>query len=180
MFLNSHIYKFDKMNVGSHIAHSALTPNTHNSTLLYCRLFHWTVKIIHWQCIVLCVCLLQATDPDLGVNGQVLYRLLTHADLFRINAEGNISTAVALDREQRDHYELLVEAWDGAVGPRRTTLLLFISVLDIDDNSPVFSQPSYSVILPENNPAGMTILQLSVSLHTLKHPHTSMAFQFIL
>ncbi|XP_036428098.1 protocadherin-15b [Colossoma macropomum] len=103
----------------------------------------------------------KATDPDLGVNGQVRYRLLTHADLFRISADGNIFTAVALDREQRGHYELLVEAWDGAVDPRRTTLTLSVSVLDVDDNSPVFSQPSYSVILPENSPAGMAILQLS-------------------
>ncbi|XP_072522693.1 protocadherin-15b isoform X1 [Salminus brasiliensis] len=105
----------------------------------------------------------KATDPDLGVNGQVRYRLLTHADLFRISVDGNISTAVSLDREHRGHYELLVEAWDGAVDPRRTTLTLSISVLDVDDNSPVFSQPSYSVILPENSPAGMAILQLSAS-----------------
>ncbi|KAL7869827.1 hypothetical protein AOLI_G00138150 [Acnodon oligacanthus] len=105
----------------------------------------------------------KAKDPDLGVNGQVRYRLLTHADLFRISADGNISTAVALDREQRGHYELLVEAWDGAVDPRRTTLTLSVSVLDVDDNSPVFFQPSYSVILPENSPAGMAILQLSAS-----------------
>ncbi|KAL6474715.1 hypothetical protein MHYP_G00157550 [Metynnis hypsauchen] len=105
----------------------------------------------------------KAKDPDLGVNGQVRYRLLTHADLFRISADGNISTAVALDREQRGHYELLVEAWDGAVDPRRTTLTLSVSVLDVDDNSPVFSQPSYSVILPENSPAGMAILQLRAS-----------------
>lgn len=105
----------------------------------------------------------RATDPDLGVNGQVRYRLLTHADLFRISVDGNISTAVALDREQRGHYELVVEAWDGAVDPRRTTLTLSINVLDVDDNSPVFSQPSYSVILPENSPAGMAILQLRAS-----------------
>ncbi|XP_066519595.1 protocadherin-15b isoform X2 [Hoplias malabaricus] len=105
----------------------------------------------------------KATDPDLGVNGQVRYRLLIHTDLFRISSDGNISTAVALDREQRGHYELLVEAWDGAVDPRRTTLLLSIYVLDVDDNSPVFSQSSYSVILPENSPAGMVILNLSAS-----------------
>uniref|UniRef100_A0A8B9RAH6 Protocadherin-related 15b n=1 Tax=Astyanax mexicanus TaxID=7994 RepID=A0A8B9RAH6_ASTMX len=105
----------------------------------------------------------KATDPDLGVNGQVRYRLLTHADLFRISVDGNISTAVALDREQRGHYELVVEAWDGALDPRRTTLTLSINVLDVDDNSPVFSQPSYSVILPENSLAGVAILQLSAS-----------------
>ncbi|KAG7492674.1 hypothetical protein MATL_G00017510 [Megalops atlanticus] len=103
----------------------------------------------------------KATDPDAGVNGQVRYRLVNHAGLFRINTNGSIFTAVPLDREARSEYDLVVEASDGAVDPRRTAVTLSVLVLDIDDNSPVFSQPSYSVNLPENNPEGMVILQLS-------------------
>ncbi|XP_053094750.1 protocadherin-15b isoform X2 [Pangasianodon hypophthalmus] len=103
----------------------------------------------------------KAIDSDLGVNGQVRYRLLSHADLFRISADGGIWTAVALDREQREHYELVVEAWDAAPDPRRASITLSITVLDINDNSPVFSQPSYSVILPENSPPDMAILNLT-------------------
>ncbi|MCI4384081.1 hypothetical protein PGIGA_G00034350 [Pangasianodon gigas] len=103
----------------------------------------------------------KAIDSDLGVNGQVRYRLLSHADLFRISADGGIWTAVALDREQRERYELVVEAWDAAPDPRRASITLSITVLDINDNSPVFSQPSYSVILPENSPPDMAILNLT-------------------
>ncbi|CAB1338097.1 unnamed protein product, partial [Coregonus sp. 'balchen'] len=94
-----------------------------------------------------------ATDPDAGVNGQVRYRLVNHANLFRVNSNGTISTAVPLDREVRGQYDLIVEAEDGAVeDPRRTTLTLSVTVLDVDDNSPVFSQLSYTVNLPENSP----------------------------
>lgn len=107
----------------------------------------------------------QASDPDAGANGEVHYRLLTHNGLFRINSSGAISTAAALDREVRGHYPLLVEASDGAQDPRRTTLPLLISVLDVDDNSPVFSQSAYEATLAENSPAGTVILQLSVSGH---------------
>uniref|UniRef100_A0A4W4DZA9 Protocadherin-15 n=1 Tax=Electrophorus electricus TaxID=8005 RepID=A0A4W4DZA9_ELEEL len=104
----------------------------------------------------------KATDPDLGANGQVRYRLLTHTDLFRITSDGNISTTTTLDRERRAHYDLVVEAYDAATDPRRATVKLSVSVLDVDDNSPVFSQASYSVLLPENSPAGI-ILHLSAS-----------------
>ncbi|KAI5103079.1 protocadherin-15 isoform X2, partial [Silurus meridionalis] len=103
----------------------------------------------------------KAMDSDLGVNGQVHYRLLSHSDLFQINGDGSIWTTAALDREQREHYELVVEAWDAAPDPRRASIILSVTVLDINDNSPVFSQPSYTVILPENSPPDMTILNLT-------------------
>lgn len=64
----------------------------------------------------------------------------------------------------KGHYFLVVEASDGAVDPRRSRLTLSVSVLDVDDNSPVFSQQSYNVNLPENSPKDTVILQLKVSL----------------
>ncbi|XP_058650149.1 protocadherin-15b isoform X1 [Onychostoma macrolepis] len=103
----------------------------------------------------------KATDLDLGVNGQVSYRLVSHRDLFRISTDGSIFTAVPLDREERAQYDLVVQASDGAKDPRRTTVTLSIKVLDVDDNSPAFSQPVYHVTLPENSPVGMIILNIS-------------------
>uniref|UniRef100_A0A669E291 Protocadherin-15 n=1 Tax=Oreochromis niloticus TaxID=8128 RepID=A0A669E291_ORENI len=103
----------------------------------------------------------KATDPDLGASGQVHYRLVNHQGLFSINATGAITTAVPLDREvRRSHYYLTVEAWDGAENPRRSRLTLHVTVLDVDDNSPIFTQQTYNVNLPENSPKGTVILQL--------------------
>ncbi|XP_021237573.1 protocadherin-15 isoform X5 [Numida meleagris] len=101
-----------------------------------------------------------ATDPDAGVNGQVHYSLANFRNLFRITSNGSIYTAVKLNREVRDYYELIVEATDGAVDPRRSTLTLAIKVLDIDDNSPVFTNASYAVSVPENLPPGTVFLQI--------------------
>uniref|UniRef100_A0A3Q2QX69 Protocadherin-related 15b n=1 Tax=Fundulus heteroclitus TaxID=8078 RepID=A0A3Q2QX69_FUNHE len=102
-----------------------------------------------------------ATDPDLGASGQVHYRLVNHQTLFSINASGVIRTAAPLDREVRGrHYSLVVEALDGAVDPRRSRLTLSVTVLDVDDNSPIFTQQSYNVSLPENSPKDTVILQL--------------------
>uniref|UniRef100_A0A2I3H140 Protocadherin-15 n=1 Tax=Nomascus leucogenys TaxID=61853 RepID=A0A2I3H140_NOMLE len=102
----------------------------------------------------------KATDPDAGINGQVHYSLGNFNNLFRITSNGSIYTAVKLNREVRDYYELVVVATDGAVHPRHSTLTLAIKVLDIDDNSPVFTNSTYTVLVEENLPAGTTILQI--------------------
>ncbi|PNI75812.1 PCDH15 isoform 17 [Pan troglodytes] len=102
----------------------------------------------------------KATDPDAGINGQVHYSLGNFNNLFRITSNGSIYTAVKLNREVRDYYELVVVATDGAVHPRHSTLTLAIKVLDIDDNSPVFTNSTYTILVEENLPAGTTILQI--------------------
>uniref|UniRef100_A0A3P8XUC2 Cadherin domain-containing protein n=1 Tax=Esox lucius TaxID=8010 RepID=A0A3P8XUC2_ESOLU len=103
----------------------------------------------------------KATDPDAGANGQVHYRIVNHPDLFTVNENGSIFTAVPLDREFRGQYDLVVEASDGAVDPRRTMVTLSVQVTDIDDNSPEFSQKTYLVNVPENSPVGTVVLRLS-------------------
>ncbi|KAM3913383.1 protocadherin-15 [Leptodactylus fuscus] len=103
----------------------------------------------------------RATDPDAGVNGQVRYSLANLNNIFRITSNGSIYTSVKLDREIRDYYELIVEATDGApADPRRSTITLAIKVIDIDDNSPVFTNASYAVFVPENMMPGTVFLQV--------------------
>ncbi|XP_007470377.1 PREDICTED: protocadherin-15, partial [Lipotes vexillifer] len=101
-----------------------------------------------------------ATDADAGINGQVHYSLGNFNNLFRITSNGSIYTRVKLNREVRDYYELVVVATDGAVHPRHSTLTLAIRVLDIDDNSPVFTNSTYTVVVEENLPAGTSFLQV--------------------
>ncbi|CAB1312654.1 unnamed protein product, partial [Coregonus sp. 'balchen'] len=103
-----------------------------------------------------------ATDPDAGANGLVRYRIVNHLGVFTINENGSIFTTVPLDRELRSRYDLIVEASDGAVDPRRTTFTLSVLVIDIDDNSPEFSQKTYIVNVPENSPVGTVVLRFSV------------------
>ncbi|XP_033622511.1 protocadherin-15 isoform X5 [Fukomys damarensis] len=102
----------------------------------------------------------RATDPDAGINGQVHYSLGNFNNLFRVTSNGSIYTAVKLNREVRDYYELIVVATDGAVHPRHSALTLAIKVVDIDDNSPVFTNSTYTAVVEENLPAGTTFLQL--------------------
>lgn len=80
-----------------------------------------------------------------------------------------VAVVLTFDRDSlsswkvKGHYFLIVEAWDGAVDPRRSRLTLSVTVLDVDDNSPIFTQQTYNVSLPENSPKDTVILQLKVS-----------------
>ncbi|XP_069097078.1 protocadherin-15 [Pleurodeles waltl] len=102
----------------------------------------------------------RATDADAGVNGQVRYSLRNLNNIFRITSNGSIYTSVKLDRETRDVYELIVDATDGGVDPRSSAITLSINVLDIDDNSPVFTNASYAVTVPENVSPGTIFLRV--------------------
>uniref|UniRef100_A0A8C5B076 Protocadherin-16 n=1 Tax=Gadus morhua TaxID=8049 RepID=A0A8C5B076_GADMO len=81
-----------------------------------------------------------ATDRDAGLNARLTYRLL-HADRhFQINAQtGEVSTRVALDREQQSSYQLMVVVQDGGTPPRSATGAAHITVLDENDHTPAFT-----------------------------------------
>ncbi|XP_075921720.1 protocadherin-15 isoform X3 [Petromyzon marinus] len=104
-----------------------------------------------------------ATDKDAGMNGEVVYSLDNYAAVFAIMANGSIYTKVALDREKQETYMLTVVASDRALYPRHTSLPLAISVLDVNDNPPIFSQSVYNVTVPENGSPGQLVLRLEAS-----------------
>ena len=68
-----------------------------------------------------------------------------------------------LDRETKSSYSLRLVASDGGVPVRTAEMTLDITVTDINDNAPVFSQPSYSVTIGENVQPGENILTVSAS-----------------
>ncbi|XP_058506518.1 protocadherin Fat 4-like [Solea solea] len=106
-----------------------------------------------------------ATDPDLGRNGTVKY-IITAGDAskFRINSNtGKITTLVALDREEKTAYQLQVTAADGGGLRSHTQAIVTVTVIDTQDNPPVFSQRVYSFVMFENVGAGAVIGTVSAT-----------------
>ncbi|XP_028271321.1 protocadherin Fat 4 [Parambassis ranga] len=106
-----------------------------------------------------------ATDPDLGRNGTVKY-IITAGDLskFRINSNtGRISTLVPLDREEKTAYQLQVTAADGGGLRSHTQAIVTVTVIDTQDNPPVFSQKVYSFVMFENVGLGTVIGTVSAT-----------------
>nr|XP_046262927.1 protocadherin alpha-3-like [Scatophagus argus] len=108
-----------------------------------------------------------ARDPDAGMNSIRTYTL-TSNDHFEIDIsqsdEDKIPFLVlkkSLDREQKTKHLLLVTAVDGGKPQRSGTLNVSITVLDINDNRPVFSQNIYQIEIYENIPVGTTLTRVN-------------------
>uniref|UniRef100_A0A3Q2QUY0 Protocadherin-16 n=1 Tax=Fundulus heteroclitus TaxID=8078 RepID=A0A3Q2QUY0_FUNHE len=107
-----------------------------------------------------------ATDRDAGLNARLTYRLLHSDRHFQINSQtGEISTRLALDREQQSSYQLVVVVQDGGTPPRSTTGTVHITVMDENDNAPDFThaRPEKELVLQvtEGLPSGTVVATLS-------------------
>lgn len=106
----------------------------------------------------------KARDRDSGLNGKVAYRLKNDSKgAFAINARtGEIKTKTKLDREQIDSYQLTVEAYDEGMPSLSSTVLVFVTVLDKNDNPPKFTR-LFSVNVTENAEPGDFVIQITSS-----------------
>ncbi|CAK6442579.1 unnamed protein product [Pipistrellus nathusii] len=105
----------------------------------------------------------EAVDRDLGPNGHVTYSLLTDADQFSIDsATGVVKVVQPLDTEVQPVHYLKIEARDQATEEPRlsSTVLLKVSVEDVNDNPPRFIPPNYHVKVREDLPEGTVVLWL--------------------
>ncbi|XP_018591317.2 protocadherin Fat 1a isoform X3 [Scleropages formosus] len=106
---------------------------------------------------------LQASDLDLGVNGDVLYMLEDSANgYFSIDERsGLVRLQKSLDRELQAEYELTARATDQGTPQRMSSVCrVAVSVLDINDNPPVFERHEYVATVPENIAVGTQILRV--------------------
>ncbi|XP_076252739.1 cadherin-related tumor suppressor fat isoform X2 [Rhynchophorus ferrugineus] len=97
-----------------------------------------------------------ATDKDVGLNAKIRYSILgDKIEGFTVDqSTGVITTKGALDREETESYFLTLIAQDcSATEPRATAVNLTITVLDENDNSPVFSLPKYEVYISDHTKA---------------------------
>ncbi|XP_047441798.1 protocadherin alpha-8-like [Mugil cephalus] len=108
-----------------------------------------------------------ARDPDAGMNSIRTYTLTAndHFDI-EINQSDDekmpyVVLKKPLDREQKNKHLLVVTAVDGGKPPRSGTLNVSITVLDINDNRPRFSQDTYQIEIFENISVGTTITRVS-------------------
>lgn len=108
-----------------------------------------------------------ARDLDLGSNGDVNYTLevVGFADVslspFEIDPEtGLITTTRPLDRESVDSFTFFVQAFDGGLPSLSVNATVDVAVLDVNDNAPIFLQPSYNLFVLENAFVPQQLLQV--------------------
>lgn len=90
---------------------------------------------------------IHATDADAAINAAIKYSLIPGNSSFQINAiSGEITTRDILDREFKEHYDLVAEAKDQGQPSRSSRVSIKISVLDINDNAPEIVDPQEDVV----------------------------------
>uniref|UniRef100_A0A6I8QEL0 Cadherin domain-containing protein n=1 Tax=Xenopus tropicalis TaxID=8364 RepID=A0A6I8QEL0_XENTR len=111
---------------------------------------------------------LNCTDADTGLNAELSYFITggNQDGKFTVGfRDGILRTVVNLDRETVASYTLVLEAIDnGPAGNRKTgTATVSVTVLDINDNKPIFLKSSYEASVPENVPFSSSIVQLEAT-----------------
>uniref|UniRef100_A0A8C9VXN4 Cadherin, EGF LAG seven-pass G-type receptor 2 n=1 Tax=Scleropages formosus TaxID=113540 RepID=A0A8C9VXN4_SCLFO len=106
----------------------------------------------------------QAIDADAGDNSRLEYRLLETGLGFPFsisNGTGWIVVAAELDREAVDFYSFGVEARDHGSPPMSSTASVSMTILDVNDNNPEFTQKSYHMRLNEDAAVGTSVVTVS-------------------
>ncbi|XP_053422641.1 protocadherin beta-14 [Nycticebus coucang] len=109
-----------------------------------------------------------AQDLDVGSNSLQNYTISPNSYFYikiRDSGDRKIYPELVLDRaldhEEENELRLTLTALDGGSPPKSGTTLVFIQVLDINDNAPEFPQSLYEVQVLEDTPLGSWIITIS-------------------
>ncbi|KAI6066663.1 cadherin-23 [Aix galericulata] len=110
---------------------------------------------------------ISAVDPDKGANGQITYELLDlspegYACLEDPSA-GKVVANRTVDYEEVQWLNFTVRASDNGSPRRSAEIPVYLQIVDINDNNPVFSQPSYQKAVFEDVPLGTVILRVKAT-----------------
>uniref|UniRef100_A0A8C6T518 Cadherin domain-containing protein n=1 Tax=Neogobius melanostomus TaxID=47308 RepID=A0A8C6T518_9GOBI len=112
----------------------------------------------------------EAHDGDIGENAVQGYTLQQN-DHFKLNVKTNpggrkyceLVLDKELDRESSKELSLVLTAFDGGSPQRSGTVIIHVTVLDANDNAPVFSQTVYKASLPENSPPDTLVITVTAT-----------------
>ncbi|XP_035281502.1 cadherin EGF LAG seven-pass G-type receptor 1-like isoform X1 [Anguilla anguilla] len=107
---------------------------------------------------------IQAIDADSGENARLEYRLTgtPHDFPFTINnSTGWITVALELDRETTEYYTFGVEARDNGIPVMSSSASVSITVLDVNDNVPTFTEKVYQLKINEDALVGSSVLTVT-------------------
>ncbi|XP_026075402.1 protocadherin beta-3-like isoform X6 [Carassius auratus] len=111
-----------------------------------------------------------ADDPDVGVNALQNY-IMSNNDYFILKQHSRpdgvkyaeMVLQKPLDREQHPRLSLILTAVDGGNPQRSGNMKIEVTVLDVNDNAPVFNQSVYRAIITENAPKETYITTVNAS-----------------
>ncbi|KAM4554643.1 protocadherin gamma-A12-like isoform 6-T6 [Odontesthes bonariensis] len=109
--------------------------------------------------------IMEAHDADIGPNAVQRYMLQKNDNFVLVFDSSKVELVLenTLDREKQKEMDLLLTALDGGSPQRSGTVVIHVTVLDANDNAPVFSQNVYKASLPENSPPDTIVIKVSAT-----------------
>uniref|UniRef100_A0A4W5MMV9 Cadherin, EGF LAG seven-pass G-type receptor 2 n=1 Tax=Hucho hucho TaxID=62062 RepID=A0A4W5MMV9_9TELE len=108
-----------------------------------------------------------ATDRDSGLNGRVFYTFQGgedgDGDFIIESTSGIVRTLRRLDRENMPFYNLQAFAVDKGVPALKTSVDIQVTILDVNDNPPVFEKDEFDIFVEENSPIGLVVAHVLAS-----------------
>ncbi|KAJ2950025.1 hypothetical protein O0L34_g11362 [Tuta absoluta] len=107
-----------------------------------------------------------ATDLDAGTNAQITYTLISDwaNDVFTLNPQTGVFTLTArLDYEDTQHYILVAQAQDNGHPSLSGTVTVYVNIIDLNDNAPIFDPMSFSNEILEDVPVGTSVVTVSAT-----------------
>ncbi|XP_072726843.1 cadherin-23-like isoform X2 [Ciconia boyciana] len=110
---------------------------------------------------------ISAVDPDKGANGQITYEMLNLSPegyaCLEDQSAGKVVANRTVDYEEVQWLNFTVRASDNGSPRRSAEIPVYLQIVDINDNNPVFSQPSYQKAVFEDVPLGTVILRIKAT-----------------
>ncbi|XP_072308357.1 cadherin EGF LAG seven-pass G-type receptor 2 isoform X2 [Eucyclogobius newberryi] len=108
-----------------------------------------------------------ATDRDSGLNGRVFYTFQGgddgDGDFIIESTSGTVRSLRRLDRENVPVYSLQAYAVDKGHPALRTAINIQVTILDVNDNPPVFEKDEFDIFVEENCPIGVVVAHVSAT-----------------
>ena len=140
--------------------------NSLNSTTLRFRRNQYTTSVPENAVIGMVAITVSASDKSTrkGKARLITYTIIRGNDNGRFSIgsrSGNITVNAHLDYEVQTAYNLTVLAqYRGVSGQKSSTAHVYVMVLDVNNNTPVFDQAVYSVRVRENARVGSRLLRV--------------------
>lgn len=126
---------------------------------------------------------LTATDKDTGSNSQLVYSIVKGDPrrLFTVDSHGIIIVSKDLDYEKNSTHDMRVAAHDNGQTPlfADRPAHVFISVRDLNDNSPIFELSLYEETISESTSPGTAVLRVRALDADRSHANSEMVFSIV-